>query len=141
MFTKASQYGLRTVLLLAACDDGETILGVRDIAERLDIPKYFLAKVLQELSRKNMISSIRGPGGGFYLSDQNRSQSLYDIILALEGDAGFNQCILGRPHCSNELPCPLHFQAVASREGLVYQLKNSSIEQFVASNQISPVNV
>ncbi len=141
MFTKAGQYGLRAVILLASTENGRGIMGVSEISKTLDIPKYFLAKVLQQLARQDIISSVRGPGGGFYLNDINRSKTLYDVIVAIEGDKGFEQCILGKSDCSNEVPCPLHFQAVASREGLFYQMKNASIEQFVHGKQISPLNV
>ena len=130
MFSKACQYALRSVLLLATEYDQDTKVGVKEISERLNIPKHFLGKVLQALAKGNVISSVKGPGGGFYLSESDRSNSLFSIVECIEGHDTLYQCILGREICADEKPCPFHFQVIALREGFYYQLKKSTIEQF-----------
>lgn len=140
IFSKACQYGLRAIILIAD-HEVDKIIGVKEIAEELDVSRSFLAKVLQKLVRDDLLSSIRGPGGGFFLNAANRQNSLYDIIFSIEGDKGFNRCILGRDDCSSTKPCPLHFQSVAAREGLYYQLKSYSIDQFVKANQTTTSNI
>jgi Rrf2 family iron-sulfur cluster assembly transcriptional regulator len=126
MFSKSCEYGIRGVLFLAMHHHQETKVSVKEMADTLAVPRHFLAKILQQLSRAGLISSIKGPGGGFYLSEENLSQSLIDIIQAIDGDV-LNSCILGLERCSSEEPCPLHFQVYSFREGLRLQLSHQSI--------------
>ena len=128
MFSKSCKYAIRSVLYLAVHAEPGIKTGVKEIAERLDLPKHFLAKVLQQLSRNGLISSVKGPHGGFYLNDENLKATLEQIILAIDGPQVLYGCILGLSSCSSENPCPLHAQIVAYREGLYYQLKHRRIE-------------
>ena len=70
MFSQACKYAIRAVLYLAVHASEGKKVGVKDIAAALDVPKYFLAKILQQLSRNNLISSTKGPSGGFFLSEK-----------------------------------------------------------------------
>ncbi len=138
MFSKSCQYGIRAVLFLAVYSSAEKRLGVTEIANKLEIPKHFLAKILQQLAKENLISSSRGPSGGFYLNKKNRKSNLKDIIEAIDGSQIFTDCILGLKECSSEKPCPLHFQAFGIKEGLNYQFEHQTIgemaEKIVRTN-------
>ena len=127
MFSQACKYAIRAVLYLAVHASEGKKAGVKEIAAALDVPKYFLAKILQQLSRNNLISSTKGPSGGFYLSGQNLEATLKEVVECIDGPDVFNSCILGLPVCSSENPCPLHVQAFAYLEGLHYQLKHQAI--------------
>ena len=129
MFSKSCKYGIRAVLYLAVNSSSKNKLGVAEIADNLEVPKHFLAKILQQLAKENLISSIKGPSGGFYLSERNRVSNLKDIIEVLDGKQIFHDCILGLKECSSERPCPLHFQAFGIREGLNYQLEYQTIDE------------
>ncbi|HFA48459.1 MAG TPA: Rrf2 family transcriptional regulator [Bacteroidetes bacterium] len=129
MFSKTCKYGIRAVLFLAVNTDKNKKIGVIEIAERLEVPRHFLGKVLQVLKKEGLISSIKGPGGGFYLSKENRKANIEDIVECLDGPSLLNACVLGLPNCSDENPCPLHFQAYACRHGLQYQLRHQSIDE------------
>jgi Rrf2 family transcriptional regulator, iron-sulfur cluster assembly transcription factor len=118
MFSKTSQYAIRAVLYLAVSSSPENKIGVKEIAEALAVPKHFLAKILQQLSRHNLISSTKGPSGGFFLSAENRKANLRTVIESIDGPDVFNSCILGLPVCSSKNPCPLHAEALTYREGL-----------------------
>lgn len=130
MFSKACKYGIRAVLYLAVNSSEATKLGVKEIAEELDVPKSFLAKILQQLSRHNLISSSKGTGGGFYLSESDRKISLRDVIQCIDGEEMFSSCILGLPVCSSENPCPLHGKAMIYRKGVTDLVANNSIDDF-----------
>lgn len=65
MFSKACTYAIRAALYLAVHAGPQARLGVKEIAEALDVPKHFLAKILQQLVRNNLVSSVKGPSGGF----------------------------------------------------------------------------
>ena len=71
MFSKAAEYAIRATLYIAQKSSEEKKLGIAEIAKAIDSPKSFTAKILQLLTKNNkIISSSRGPNGGFYLSPQ-----------------------------------------------------------------------
>ena len=132
MFSKSCKYGIRAVLYLAVHSTNEKRLGVTEIASELDVPKHFLAKILQQLAKENLISSTKGPTGGFFLNAKNRKSKLKEVVEILDGPELFTHCILGLKECSSEKPCPLHFQAFGMREVLNYELKFQTIEEVAA---------
>jgi Rrf2 family protein len=81
------RYGVRALFDLAFHGDG-TSSQIRDIAERQRIPARFLEQIFQDLRRANLVSSKRGPRGGYQLTRAAREISLGDILRALEGNAG-----------------------------------------------------
>lgn len=129
MFSKACKYGLRAVLFLATHAEEERKLGVKEIAEALDVPGPFLAKLLQQLARARVISSTKGPHGGFYLSEKNLAANLKQVVMCIDGPELFSACILGLPTCSAKHPCPLHDKAVMFRNGLLEILEKQSIRE------------
>jgi len=129
MFSKACKYGIRAVLYLAVHAKLNNKRSVQEIADALKVPKHFLGKILQQLSKQQLISSTKGPNGGFFLSLENYDTTIEKIIECIDGIDVFSSCVLGLPVCSEENPCPLHIHAFAFREGLRYQLKHQSIEE------------
>lgn len=128
MFTNSTQYAIRAVLFLSRNRADDKKLKVDDIAQDLKIPKAFLSKILQQLSRNNLISSSKGRGGGFYLSDDNVSRSLLDIVICIEGHNVFDKCILGLPHCSESNPCHLHKYYMTFKKDLNKVITDASIK-------------
>ncbi|NOY48976.1 MAG: Rrf2 family transcriptional regulator [Chlorobi bacterium] len=110
MFSKSTQYALRAVVYLTKRSSKDEKFGIRKIASDLGFPEPYLAKVLQHLVRKKIISSVRGPNGGFYASEKAYDISLLEIIEANEGLDFFNRCGLGLVDCDDKHPCPIHFQ-------------------------------
>jgi Rrf2 family protein len=127
MFTSASQYAIRSVLFLAANSGRSQKWSSSEIAKELDVKQPFLAKILQKMARKKLISSAKGPNGGFYLSKSNRNNNLMRILDCFDDLDPFETCVLGLSECSNKNPCPLHVQAFAFREGMRYQFVHQSI--------------
>ena len=103
----ATKYAIRAVCHLAACPNGHPIQA-REIADTLGIPYHFLSKILQELARKGILSSTKGPGGGFRLVRPPEETTLYDLISVVEGPISDTECMLGLDVCSDEARCPMH---------------------------------
>lgn len=116
-------------------------MGVKELSEALAVPRHFLAKILQELSRQGLISSAKGPTGGFFLSESNRSASLIDVIRCIDGPEVFTSCILGLPMCSSERPCALHEEAMEFRQSLMALLKGKSIAELAEDSQGLGINL
>jgi len=103
----ATKYAIRAVCHLAGCCDGHPIQA-REIADTLGIPYHFLSKILQELARKGILTSTKGPGGGFRLVGSPEETSLYDLISVVEGPISDTECMLGLDICSDDAKCPMH---------------------------------
>lgn len=131
MFSKSCEYAIRAVLFLASYPVGE-LVGVEELSEKLKVPRHFLAKILQQLSKNKLISSTKGRHGGFFLSETNREESLISVIESIEGPDVFTSCILGLENCSNAAPCPYHHVAKPLRDNLYRLLKNESIGESAA---------
>jgi Rrf2 family protein len=115
------------VLYLANKASEENKIGSKQLADRLNIPAPFLAKTLQELSKKGLLSSIKGPHGGFYLTKENEKKTLYNIIDCLDDIEKFNQCYLGQPNCSDDKPCVVHHLYMPFKKELIKKLKEKTI--------------
>ncbi|QTE23189.1 Rrf2 family transcriptional regulator [Polaribacter cellanae] len=55
-------------------------IGSKEVAKKLNIPAPFLAKVIQELTKKGIVSSVKESNGEFYLSEINEKNTMYNII-------------------------------------------------------------
>ncbi len=129
MFSNATKYAIRTVLHLASKENTSPKSTVLDLAKELEIPKPFLSKILQKLAKADLVSSSKGRGGGFYLTDDNSSKTLLDIILCIDGTNSINECILGQPTCSDENPCPLHHYYKDIKRDLLMVISDASVNK------------
>jgi len=66
MLSNACKYAIRSILYLAINNKENKKFGVKKIAAELETPQPFLAKLLQQLTRNKLVSSAKGPTGGFY---------------------------------------------------------------------------
>ena len=129
-FSKTTEYALRAVLYIASQSQKGVRVGVKEIAENINSPEHFLAKILQKLSRHAVILTIKGPNGGFYLTQNELNKPISDVIVALEGDQLFTGCGMGLSYCSDENPCPLHDDFKMVRNQLTIMLRGTNIGSF-----------
>src|SRR5690554_2288914 len=100
MFSKTCEYSIRALIYIAQQTKDGSKIGIKSIAKGIDSSEYFIAKILQELSREGFVKSIKGPNGGFYLSEQNKSTTLSEIVRHVDGNKLFESCVLGLKECS-----------------------------------------
>ena len=130
MLSKSSKYAIRGVLYLSLNSNEEKKYNPIDIAAAIDIPAPFLAKTLQSLTRKNIISSTKGRNGGFYLTKENRSNSMLSIIDCIDGLNRFEDCFIGLPKCSDSSPCAIHHIVSPLKNELLEVLEKNNIDDF-----------
>ncbi len=130
MFSNSVKYAINAVLYLAINAKGSQKILARDISEAIDVPNAYIAKLLQELVRHNIISSARGPKGGFYLTEANRKIPIIRIVELIDGEGLFNSCILGLSNCDETKPCPLHEKISPYRWSLLTSLEYNTIQDF-----------
>ena len=131
MFSKTCEYAIRALIFIAQKSKDRSRISIKDISSGIDSPEYFIAKILQDLSRKGFVQSAKGPNGGFYMDDANLEQSVADIVREIDGDKLFSGCGLGLKECSEDHPCPIHNDFKHIRQEIKDMLDNSKIEMFV----------
>ncbi len=128
MFSKSCEYGIRAVLFIAQESLEERRTNLTSIAQAIDSPEAFTAKVLQQLVHKKIVRSIKGPNGGFEMDIYHlREMKLSDIIEAIDGNVLFTRCGLGLRDCDSERPCPLHQSFVGVRNALQQLMQRTAV--------------
>lgn len=130
MLSKTCEYAIRAMIYLAQHSGKTAMINIKEIAEKIDSPELFIAKILQGLSRKGFVKSVKGRNGGFYIDADNHKISLADIIITIDGDKMFTGCGVGLDYCSERNPCPVHHQYKATRTALYKIYKSATLEQF-----------
>ena len=130
MFSKSCEYAIKAMIFVAQKSKDEIRVGVKQIAKGIDAPEYFIAKILQDLSKKKLVNSIKGPNGGFYMDNKNLKSSISDIVKAIDGDSIYLDCVIGLKACSEKNPCPVHFEYTEIKKNLIAMLENNTIGEF-----------
>ena len=128
MFSQTAEYALRAVVYLAS--QGGAAQTTQQIAEATRVPAGYLAKVMQGLSRADLVHSQRGLHGGFSLTRPADELTVLDVVRAVDPLRRIRSCPLGIKGHVNL--CPLHRrldQAVALVEDA---LQRSTIAELLA---------
>ncbi|MFD0975587.1 RrF2 family transcriptional regulator [Salinimicrobium gaetbulicola] len=130
MLSSSSKYAINAVLYIAVHASAEKKLRANEIAEAIKLPSPFLAKLLQNLSREHIVSSSKGPKGGFFLTDEAKQLPLLEVVKSIDGVERLEDCVLGLKKCSAEKPCPVHFSVQPFKKKFLRELEENSIEHF-----------
>lgn len=126
MFSKTTEYALRATIFIAQKGTLDNKLGIREIAKAIDSPQSFTAKILQMLTKDNkVISSSKGPHGGFYITKASKKLPARTILEAVDDEKVLNQCILGLKKCNEKNPCPMHedFKSIKGQLNKLFEKK------------------
>lgn len=130
MFSKACEYGIRATIYIANQSKLQRRVSLKDIAEAIDSPEAFTAKILQQLARNGIISSLKGPSGGFEVDGEQQARiRAIDIVKAIDGDEIFMGCGLGLKECNELKPCPVHDKFKVIRNQLREMLDGTTIAE------------
>ncbi len=109
MLSSTCKYALRAVLYLAVYAREGQKIGIKQISKDLEIPTPFLGKILQTLAKHRLLTSTKGPNGGFGLGIPPEEIRLMDVVEIIDGLDNFNRCVIGMKYCSEqENQCALH---------------------------------
>lgn len=112
---RSTQYTLQALLYLADQPRGRMVL-VREIAECLDLPLHYLAKLMYPLSHAGWLDSLRGRNGGYRLRASARKLTVLAILDRLQSAGAGEECLLGLKACGDDDACVLHCQWRPIRE-------------------------
>lgn len=131
MLSNSSKYALKGVLYLAVNATVSKKILAKDLAEPINVPPSYIAKILQELGRHGIVSSVKGPHGGFYLDEDNLQTQLIKIVDVIDGEQRLRSCMLSLQECDADNPCPLHHLVGNTKTAFIENLEKTTISQMV----------
>ncbi len=135
IFSKSTEYAIQAMIYLAEHQDRANIM-VSTIAEDYDIPRHFLARLVQTMAKHHLIKSTRGRGGGIQLNRPAKDIKISDIVHAIDGPpAEVEMCVIGLDVCSDNVPCPLHNQWKLIKGNITNLMEDENLEHL--ANEIT----
>jgi len=135
MLSNSCRYAIRAVIYLASQPGSAGKTGIKKISSDLNLPTPFLAKILQQLAKQKILSSSKGPNGGFSILKDPRKIKLIDIVNTIDGHDVFTNCVMHNGSCpgeeSDQRKCPLHDDYEKPRSELINLFTSRTIHDLV----------
>jgi Rrf2 family protein len=146
MLSSSCKYGIRAITYIASQPKSIGKIRIKKISEDLKLPTPFLAKILQLLAKQKILSSTKGPHGGFALLKDSKEITLLDIVSIIDGNDIFDNCIIQNRPCRcvdiNKAPCPIHDDYTKVRTNLNRLFSNKTIHSLVKSvNEVEEISI
>lgn len=125
MLSQAVGYAISALGFIAATG-GKPVL-VRVVADACQIPPAYLAKIIHILSRRKLVSTQRGIGGGVVLARPPQEINLRDVCTALGDPVEQPRCMLANVECNDDRDCPAHEFCTHYRQNLLAFLERTTI--------------
>ena len=120
-----------TAMLDLALRGGKNPVTLAGISERQDISLSYLEQLFSRLRRHELVESVRGPGGGYYLARTLSNITVADIIRAVDEPIDATQCG-GKENCHDEHRCLTHDLWMGLNAHIYDYLDNVSLATLVA---------
>ena len=127
MFSTTCAYAMRAMCRLAALRQ-QGYASMQEICEGTDLPSQFIAKIMRDLAKADLLTSAKGRGGGFALAREPGSICLYDIVEVIDGVQQYTSCVLGLSACDDRQPCPQHDDVKPVRSQILKYLKTTTLD-------------
>jgi Rrf2 family protein len=131
--TREADYAVRCVLFLS--QETDRVVSANEISESMSVPKTFLAKILQRLSKSRIVRSSQGVAGGFELVNKPDKVNILEVIEAIQGPTAVNVCAVDEHNCDLSSTCPVHPVWVELREDIENKLKKESFAKLATRKQ------
>ena len=119
-----------TAMLDLALHRGEGPIALADIAQRQGISLSYLEQLFSKLRKRSLVSSVRGPGGGYNLARQASTIFVAEVITAVDENVDTTRCA-GAHNCQNDGPCLTHDLWHDLSERIYDYLNNISLQDLV----------
>ncbi|WP_348262950.1 Rrf2 family transcriptional regulator [Telmatobacter sp. DSM 110680] len=130
--TRAADYAVRVMVHLATMPSESRVL-LPALAKATAAPESFLSKVLQALTRAELISSRRGKRGGFAILDRGRAANMREVIESIDGPICLNVCLNGGKECERKSWCPAHPVWARAQRAMIDVLMSVTVSSMAAN--------
>lgn len=134
--SKSFGYALRGILYIARMHDEKRKIQIDEIAGNLSVPKHFLGKIMQQIVKKGLLKSTKGPYGGFSLANGTLGTPLIRIVEITDGIDQFRICVLKLKYCDGRNPCPLHNEMEAIRSKFLTVFTETTIGDLLKDSKV-----
>lgn len=124
-----------TAMLDLSLNYGEGAITLADISERQGISLSYLEQLFSKLRKNDLVSSTRGPGGGYRLSRAAEEITVLDVILAVDEKVDSTACE-GKGNCHNDEKCLSHELWTSLSNQIQDYLSGISLGQVVSAHQV-----
>lgn len=107
IFARSVEYAFR-IMAYAALMAEERPIKTAEFAAEVNIPVFYLSKILRRMVVAGLLNSTKGHGGGFVLARPAHKIRFIQVLEAIEQKIGVRQCVFGWDVCSDKTPCVLH---------------------------------
>ena len=114
-------------------------VSLKDISNRQSISLSYLEQIFCKLKNSGVVTSQRGPGGGYILGKQTENISLYEIITAVDENIDQTQCG-GSMNCKKDKPCNTHHVWTGLNTIINDYMKNITIKDVITNKSILNLN-
>ena len=125
---KETDYAIRAIRALAQAD-GSAMMS-REIGEKESIPQTYILSIMCKLKNAGIASTIHKNGrrkGGYILSSDLSTVTLYDVVYLFEGDILINTCLREQDDCPNRSTCTIHKEMLKINDDLIQSMKRRSL--------------
>lgn len=129
LFSKTCEYGLQAIIYIAYMDKK---VSLTEISENQDLPNHYLSKILQLLVKAKLLTSTKGPSGGFQLGKVKKHILLAHVIDAIDGIDVLDRCGLGLRLCDDSSPCAIHHEFKPNRDAITSLMYTKTLEDIVS---------
>lgn len=105
LITRDTDYGIRALVYVAKNKD--RVVSVRELVEELGVPRAFIRKLMQKLTRKKILCSYKGKNGGFELAKEPSKIKLINLMKIFQGKVVLDECMFKKRVCPNIKTCKL----------------------------------
>jgi Rrf2 family protein len=138
--SKKADYGLIALSYMAAPGQ-RAVVSTREMAEQHDIPVELLAKVLQRLARRGVLTSVQGINGGYRLARDPQAISVADVVEAIDGPFTLTACSDTTDTCDQFAKCNIRDPLHRIRERIASALATCSVAELAADRPAAAVAV
>ena len=129
-----------TAMVDLAMRQGRGPVTLAAISERQRISLSYLEQLFGKLRRRNLVSSVRGPGGGYNLAQSPEGISVAEIVAAVDEPLDATQCG-GKENCHDDRRCMTHDLWATLNEKMHEYLSSVTLADLVAHQHGKPVAV
>ena len=127
LLSKSFGYALRGILYVALRHQHVKRVQIQEMAEKLAVPQHFLAKIMKKIADEGVLTSTKGPYGGFSINENTLQTHIIDIVRITDGTDLIDNCVLSFRKCNAKNPCPLHTKMAKLKDGFVKSLSGATI--------------
>ena len=129
LITKNADYSIRAILYMAK--KPAEVYSVSALSSKLMMPNPYLRKILQIMSSKGLLLSLKGKNGGFKLAEKFKELTIADVLSAFNADMTMTNCTVKKAICPNHRTCPLRKQVGMIEKDVLSKIRGLRIRDLM----------